>query len=208
MNVNVIVSMFMILTNGNWRAVLVSPYLYLCFVRPAHGNIIIQPYALIKYLHFRRLHGKIRTLKHLLNSEAEVRSMAKECCSETETQGCGLSDNGSDASNSLRSRGIHKPLNEFTDEFHPVSQIPPSKKSKTNMLQFCGKKTSSSGEVTKASSEDTENQLLIGRKRVRVVLSDDEVDKHDLTDNTSGRLHTKCPVNNKGPASDIVFLHY
>lgn len=203
----------MILTNGNWRAVLVSPYLYLCFIRPAHDDIIIQPYALIKYLHFRRLHGKIRTLKHLLNNEAEVQRMAKECCSETETQGCGLSDNGSDASDSLRidspvSRWINKPLNEFTDEFHPVSQIPPSKKSKTNMLQFCGKKTSSSGAVTKASSEDTDNQQLIGRKRVRIVLSDDEVDKHDLTDNSSGRLHTKGPVNNKGPASDIIFLHY
>lgn len=146
--------------------------------------------------------------------------MAKECCSETETEGGGLSDNGSDACDSLRinspvSRGMNKPLVEFTDDLCLVTLLPPIKKSKTNMRQFCGKTTTTTGEITKASSEEIDNQQLVGRKRVRVVLSDDEVDEHDLTDNSSGRIHTKCPEDNKGTASNVVwssdvpfFLHH
>lgn len=135
-----------------------------------------------------------------------------EYCSETETEGSGFLDNGSDASNSpIKDMFVSKSLNssdfqEFSDDAPLVSLIRSSKKlSRAKISPSCGAKTGGSGKVidtsqrkrspsssvAKCTSNDIDYQQPTGRKRIRVVLSDDEVDEHAELDGSSKRFCEK-----------------
>ncbi|XP_058073084.1 protein TONSOKU isoform X2 [Magnolia sinica] len=83
-------------------------------------------------------------------------------------------------------------VEEFTDDLPLISLIRQSKNSsKKKRSPFHGDKISSPCKVTKPSSKDIDDPQPIGRKRVRVVLSDDESDINDEMDHSSRRFQKR-----------------
>ncbi|XP_077242137.1 tetratricopeptide repeat (TPR)-containing protein [Tasmannia lanceolata] len=143
----------------------------------------------------RKLQHDIENLKSSPNKEFEVRNRAKECCSETETEGDVFSDDGSEAFNSpIASTRLNPTLSveEFSNDIPLASLIQPRKtlsKNKKKQLDCCGGKAGISSKATKALSRDTDDQEPVGRKRIRVVLSDDEIDECVAMDISRTRLN-------------------
>ncbi|XWS29403.1 hypothetical protein CRYUN_Cryun24cG0026500 [Craigia yunnanensis] len=153
----------------------------------------------------RRLQLEIDKLKQSKVEELEAKHIAKDCCSETDTEGVDhCSDNMPNAyldvmskSNSNRSASLAA-SGELNDDLPLISLIRPSKRSPKNKTAHTGKyKISIEPDETfpKSLSKSTSNQqTVVGHKRVRVVLSDDEGDMHDEVECSARRLH-KCTVD-------------
>ncbi|XXG69690.1 hypothetical protein AAC387_Pa06g2492 [Persea americana] len=178
------------------------------------GNLLSVQISALENMHYshlirfdnveeaRKLQHDIKNLKQSLNEEDEVRNRG-EYCSETETEGGGLPDNGSDASNSpikdvfASKRPSPPEFEELSDDTPLVSLIHSSNKLYNKKISpSSGIKTGGSGKVidtsqgkkaTRSSSKDIDYQHPTGRKRIRVVLSDDEVDERGGMDNSSKR---------------------
>ncbi|KAK8524900.1 hypothetical protein V6N12_029752 [Hibiscus sabdariffa] len=149
----------------------------------------------------RRLQVEIDKLKQSKVEEPEAKHIATDCCSETDTEG---DDNFSDdmpntymeascRSSSKRSVPLAA-SGESNDDLPLISLIRSRKRSpKSKTAHTVNKNISMELDETfsKGLSKPTSNQqTIVGRKRVRLVLSDDEGDMPD----DARRLH-KCSID-------------
>lgn len=153
---------------------------------------------------YRRLQTVIDKLKQSKTTELEPQIMAEDCCSETETQGDDqMSNSRSDVNWSpemSKSSFVKlKPCSSAEDLMDDVpsnSLLPNENLSKLKTARITNPITSR--EPTEAScrsiSRSTDSQA-VSRKRVRVILSDDEGENDELQC-PRGRFH-----NN--PAEDV-----
>ncbi|KAK2656121.1 hypothetical protein Ddye_009173 [Dipteronia dyeriana] len=152
----------------------------------------------------RRLQLAIDKLK-----ESETRNLGadvagEDCCSETDTEGNDhQSDSRSSACCSLdlvksRSRrsktlaGLE--VEELNDDLPLISFLQSSKSSPKMKTPYVEKQNISS-KPTESSprSLSKSSNSIVGRKRIRVILSDDEDEMDDELECLKGRVH-KCPV--------------
>jgi len=127
---------------------------------------------------FRKMQEKIDNLKQLLNQH-EARDTVSDYCSETDTEGGCISDNMLDPEDDNRQVG-NKYSEESDDDVTLASLVHKSRSSskiKAREMQSSPKKVVELCDV----AEDTRPVLSrsctnhsVGRKRLRVVLSDDE----------------------------------
>ncbi|XVF17047.1 hypothetical protein REPUB_Repub10bG0083400 [Reevesia pubescens] len=153
----------------------------------------------------RRLQLEIDKLKQSKIEEREAKHIATDCCSETDTEEDDhCSDNMSNATlevmskcNSNRSTSLAA-SGELNDDLPLISLIQPRKRLPKNKTAHTGKhniSTEPDESFPKSLSKSTSNQqTVVGRKRVRVVLSDDEDDVHDEVECSASSLH-KCSVD-------------
>ncbi|KAJ4966104.1 hypothetical protein NE237_017953 [Protea cynaroides] len=153
----------------------------------------------------RRLQLKIDSLKQA--TKMEEQNMERDCCSETATEGDdGSTDAMSHACHSPKiseaTSKISKPLTmveEFNDDVPLISLLQSTRNlSRKNTAEQ--KRTSVSMDPIEALPKGLIRSIgsqepVVSRKRVRVVLSDDESDEHDEIQYSRGR-HNKCPVEN------------
>lgn len=139
----------------------------------------------------KRLQVEIDRLKQLNHREFEEQNVAEDCCSETETEGDdqlsnsisseGCSQKISNSKNSNRSTRCTK-IEEVKDDDVPlISLLPTSKKNSHRKISEIKSLSKSSTEVPgKSLWKSTVNQQkVVGRKRVRVIVSDDEGETND-----------------------------
>ncbi|XVF61874.1 hypothetical protein PTKIN_Ptkin08bG0169300 [Pterospermum kingtungense] len=141
----------------------------------------------------RRLQLEIDKLKQSKLEKLEEKHIAEECCSETDTGGDDhCLDNMSNASN--RSTSLTSSA-ELNDDIPLISLIRPSKRSSKNKTSHTEKNNISidpDESFPKSLSKSKGNQqTVVGRKRVRLVLSDDESDVHDEVECSERRLHKR-----------------
>ncbi|XP_068667550.1 protein TONSOKU [Aristolochia californica] len=165
------------------------PYLQISALENMHYSHMIR---FDNAVEARRLQHDIQNLRSSLNGQVE-RNQDEECCSETETEGSDMSDTDSD---SCKSPSDSRKLNSITsveecsddvplvDLIHsteaPASIRKPKVDSHGNRINESSKNTPCSGE--------NDNPQLVGRKRVRVVLSDDEKNEDVEPDKSSRRV--------------------
>lgn len=155
----------------------------------------------------RRLQCSIDKLKQSENEKHEGRNMAEDCCSETDTEGDGcLSKSRSDPSCLVKNGKLKSDCEEFKDDVPLISLLQSNKKfPKRGMAQV--DEVQPTGASHDGLSTSTSCQQSVGRKRVRVVLSDDEGEIQDevaCSNYEYGRLH-KCPVEDAGAAYECKF---
>ena len=118
--------------------------------------------------------------------------MRDDYCSETETEGGGISEN---PSNACESPEVSKPaasrpnmyIVEESDDLVPLAKLIRQKK---NLLKFKTSKLDThdkhintpcnSGQASSGDSHRSCSLQSVGRKRVRVVISDDEAELDDI----------------------------
>ncbi|KAK1322668.1 Protein TONSOKU [Acorus calamus] len=164
------------------------------------GNLLSVQMSALNNMHYsqmirfdnveeaRKLQNDIENLKHMLNKEPELRDLKNECCSETETEGIDTFSNDLDACDSPRmsvsasSRSEPKGGVEGVCDGTPLASLirPKKKLSKTKIAQpnAQGSRNLVYGNEAEALSRGLgkafDCQQSVGRKRVRVILSDDE----------------------------------
>ncbi|CAL9162518.1 unnamed protein product [Musa hybrid cultivar] len=150
----------------------------------------------------RKLQQDIQMLKSLLKEDA-LKDQQSDYCSETETEGGNLSTDilglsASQASDdSAKSRPSLLACVEDLDDDFPLASLgrlsKSSAKIKMSQLDSLGVRTSASSNHAQASSRDLsksrDDQQHVDRKRVRVVLSDDEADDPDEMNGSRKKLH-------------------
>ncbi|XP_050205266.1 protein TONSOKU isoform X2 [Mercurialis annua] len=137
----------------------------------------------------RRLQLEISNLKHEKRRELETKNLARDCCSETDTDGDDdLSDITPNASHSPKINRSDarksKPLavEESNDDLPLISFMQSSKRaSRKNTACVQNRNTSDKLAVTspKRLNKTSNQERVVGRKRARVVISDDEGEMDD-----------------------------
>lgn len=141
-------------------------------------------------------------LKSLLKEDA-LKDQQSDYCSETETEGGNLSTDilglsaSQDSDDSAKSRPSLLACVEDLDDDVPLASLGHSSKSsakiKMSQLDSLGVRTNASSNHAQASSRDLsksrDDQQHVDRKRVRVVLSDDEADDPDEMYGSRQKLH-------------------
>ncbi|XP_059644880.1 protein TONSOKU [Cornus florida] len=161
----------------------------------------------------RRLQLLIDKLKQSKSRELEVQTMAGDCCSETNTEGDDQSSNSisevscssmKSKSNSTKAKSGTS-LEEFKDDAPLISLLRShrnSSKIKTSQVE----RPIAYGHPTEASSKSMSisfgSQQTVGRKRVRVILSDDEGEIQDEAEGLIGRL-PKCPAEDVATSDEL-----
>lgn len=139
-------------------------------------------------------------MKTSKTGELATQNSEKECCSETETEGdAHLSDWRSNASSSERSKSLCV-AGDLNDDLPLISLLQSRKSSprKKTAHAVTHKASSKPNEdsakcLSKAASDQ---QTALGRKRVRIILSDDEDEAHDEMNCSQERL-------NSSPVEDV-----
>lgn len=165
----------------------------------------------------RRLQLLIDEVKQSGDKEHERHNVAGDCCSETDTEGDDhLSEIRYNARcspstskwNSSRSKAVAS-VEELNDDVPLISLIGSSKNSPKMKSAQSGKQnicTQPTKVLPKSFSKSTSNQqTVVGRKRVRVILSDDESEEPDEVKSSKGRP-TKCPGEAVTTPDECVFL--
>ncbi|CAK9178889.1 unnamed protein product [Ilex paraguariensis] len=145
-------------------------------------------FAEIKMLLRRRLQSLIDKLKLAKTREPDVQGMVSDCCSETETEGDNQLSNGrSDVS---CSPVVSKPLSirpksyvreEESKDDVPLVSLLRGKNSVLPKTAGVAKpiiSTTGTEASSRSMSRSTGSQTAVGRKRVRLILSDDEGETH------------------------------
>ncbi|KAJ8504389.1 hypothetical protein OPV22_005275 [Ensete ventricosum] len=150
----------------------------------------------------RKLQQDIQMLKPLLKEDA-LKDQQSDYCSETETEGGNLSTDilrlsaSQDSNDSGKSRPSLLACVEDLDDDVPLASLGHSNKSSTKIkmsqLDSLDVRTNASSNHAQASSRDLsksrDDQRHVDRKRVRVVLSDDEADDPDEMNGSRQKLH-------------------
>ncbi|KAJ6991180.1 hypothetical protein NC653_019397 [Populus alba x Populus x berolinensis] len=151
----------------------------------------------------RRLQREIERLKSK-NTELERQNLATDCCSETDTEGDDhLSDCRSNAScsqeinksGSTRSKSLAG-AEGLNDDLPLISLLrshknsPRTKSTQEEMHNTSTWPTEASPKCFSKTASD--QQTVLSRKRIRIVLSDDEDEMHDKVDCSRERLN-RCP---------------
>jgi hypothetical protein len=151
----------------------------------------------------RRLQHEIERLKSK-NTELERQNLAMDCCSETDTDG---DDHLSDCrSNASCSQEINKSgsagskslagAEGLNDNLPLISLLrshknsPRTKSTQEEMHNISTWPTEASPKCFSKTASD--QQTVLSRKRIRIVLSDDEDEMHDKVDCPRERLN-RCP---------------
>ncbi|XP_021899947.1 protein TONSOKU [Carica papaya] len=165
----------------------------------------------------RRLQLEIDNLKESRRRELEAQNMKGECCSETDTEG---NDHSSDSrtrlcnsremcsSNSSGSKSLAS-AEEANDDVPLISLLRSSKTSPKlkEDLPDQEKIDKPTKALVRTSSELTSNhQTIIGRKRVRVIISDDEDEVHNQLESSKGSL-LEYPVEAVATSNKIKHQH-
>nr|KYP67832.1 Protein BRUSHY 1 [Cajanus cajan] len=132
----------------------------------------------------RRLKLLIDKLKKSEEKEAEAKSMQEDCCSETDTEADDyLSNSGSDDFCSAKTNSRSKSLTtgeELKDDASLMSlyqSIKGSSKKKAGHKESLTNSTKPDEQSPRSLNIQTnDHQTVVGRKRVRVILSDDDDD--------------------------------
>lgn len=148
---------------------------------------------------------EIQKLKILLEEENALRNRENDYCSETETE-------GDDVSNDVRGVSASVDINKtptitsnlLTTGDESGEDVPlasfirrgkNSAKSKMSQLDSLGTKAWMSCDLAEDSSRDlcklNNDRQPAGRKRIRVVISDDEADETDEINGSGRRLHKR-----------------
>lgn len=154
------------------------------------------------WLLLRRTKFLIDKLKQSKNGELEPEGFLGDCCSETKTELDNLStDDRSDCSfspnkheqNALRLKSYD--IDDESNENVPLISLLQSNKSTAKQRPACGTAPNASsrpcGSPAQSISRST-GSFTVNRKRVRVILSDDEVENDE--DGWSGRMGRRFPV--------------
>jgi len=154
------------------------------FMSPFSGLLILVYYCLSIVIFYRRLKLLIDKLKKS-NEEVEANNTPEDCCSETDTEAddC-MSNSGPDdfcfPKTTYRSETL-TPEDELDDDNAPLMSMYQSIKGSSRKIT--GHKeshTNSTKQVDQSPRSLTklksEHQAVSGRKRVRVILSDDDED--------------------------------
>ncbi|URE05449.1 TPR [Musa troglodytarum] len=152
----------------------------------------------------RKLQQDIQMLKSLLKEDA-LKDQQSDYCSETETEGGNLSTDilglsaSQDSDDSAKSRPSLLACVEDLDDDVPLASLGHLSKNsakakfKMSQLDSLGVRTNASSNHAQASSRDLskscDDQQHVDRKRVRVVLSDDEDDDPDEMNGSRQKLH-------------------
>lgn len=156
--------------------------------------------SLTKYACCRKLLLDIQNIDHLLKNGGDLRNM-QDCCSETETEGGGMSDNLPDP---LDSPEVSKPKSssnifrvEESDEYVPLAKFVRENKNMSKYTHDRHINTSCNlGQVSSGRLQNScYNQQSVGRKRARVVFSDDEDDEPDDIDQMRKGFHGNLVEN-------------
>lgn len=165
----------------------------------------------------RRLQLLINGLKQSKDKELERHNLAEECCSETDTEGNDhLSERRSnarcspDASNWNYSISNSGASGEEPSDDVPLISFFGSCKNSTKNKSVQLKKHNNHSQTIKMSpkslSKSTNNQQpVVGRKRVRVILSDDDSELPDEVECSKG-TPDKCPVQFVATSDDWVLV--
>ncbi|KAL5752076.1 hypothetical protein ACOSQ2_022583 [Xanthoceras sorbifolium] len=152
----------------------------------------------------RRLQFAIDKLKESKTRDLGAQDVAGDCCSETDTE-------GNDHKSESRSSACYSPeliksrssgskalagleVEELKDDL-PLISFLQSSKSSSKMKMPCMEKQNISSKPIEASPRSSSKltNSVVSRKRIRVVLSDDECEMDDELACSEGRFH-KCPV--------------
>lgn len=169
----------------------------------------------------RRLQSQIDQLKEKTKSGSETKFVAEECCSETDTEiNEALSDSPSDECSLLETRkscnsrfNSSKSLADLEEPNDAVTFTSPPKrherspKIKSIDMEKCNTNSNPSEISPKSLSKSVgSQQTTIGRKRVRVILSDDE-GEDEMMDFSKSRPHL-CRGENSATSDDNMNKQY
>lgn len=158
----------------------------ICFIFPA-----------VKHGYSRKLQRDIQKLRQLLKDTDALRNRGSDYCSETDTEGGEYSIYSSDSCGSpdrhkASASKIHLPNHvEEIDENAPlVSLLHGRKKNSFNakMPQKTNNSCMPESSIRHTSKSD-DNQLASGRKRPRIIVSDDESDEPIESDRSKRRAY-------------------
>ncbi|WCJ32134.1 tetratricopeptide repeat (TPR)-containing protein [Euphorbia peplus] len=159
----------------------------------------------------RRVLCEISNLKRSKTQELEMVNLARDYCSETDTDGDGhLSDDRpiesslpeTSKSNSAYSKHANG-VEELNDDVPLISFLQSrrhSSQKQTTCAENCNTPTKFTEASPKCLSKTSHHQTISGRKRVRVILSDDEGEMDD--DNCFEGLTRRCSVLHHIATSD------
>ncbi|GMH06680.1 hypothetical protein Nepgr_008520 [Nepenthes gracilis] len=157
----------------------------------------------------RRLQLKINNLKLLINGEIEAQEVDEDCCPETETEGgddfsdCRSDASGSPEVNELLSTFLFS-VEEVKDDEPLISLVRPPKevgKQKSYLEERDKTLPREIEDSTKSLSKSTSaSQTAVGRKRARIVLSDNEEEEHN-------KVECSRAIPNSFPIEDVCTSH-
>ncbi|XP_010247270.1 PREDICTED: protein TONSOKU [Nelumbo nucifera] len=156
----------------------------------------------------KRLQLVIDKLKCSTKKDNEACMLDGDCCSETETKGNDdLTDTRSNACSSpMITKSVSVRIEEIDEDLPLISLLQSRKnfsKPKGNQLNKPSFSTVPTESSPKSLSKSiSSHQPVVGRKRVRVVLSDDERDEHNEIESPRGR-NRNCPVEDVATSDDI-----
>ena len=155
----------------------------------AYGNLDYYYWsklvAYIDALFCRKLELQIQNLKSLISNELEPNVALRDSCSETESEGNdSLVESrfaNCESSRSSESLLAEKPLSRIEHIVVDEASSPPLRRKKLQKLETDSEKTAKRfSRITEATpkkfSDSQGSPLTVGRKRTRLVLSDDEED--------------------------------
>ncbi|XAR73209.1 hypothetical protein NMG60_11007107 [Bertholletia excelsa] len=138
----------------------------------------------------RRLQQLIDKLKEPKTTETEAQNMVYNRCSETETENgdsCEISCSQETNKSSIGKSKSHS-REELKDDLPLISLLCSHKNSaKTKTAHIPVISTSPTLASPKSTSRSTDSQQTVGRKRIRLVLSDDEGEMYDEVECPRGR---------------------
>ncbi|XP_010025556.2 protein TONSOKU [Eucalyptus grandis] len=149
----------------------------------------------------RRLQLLIDKLKQSERKELEQSKVAGDCCPETDTEGddCLSNSRSSTCSSPLTSnsykRKLHNTVEELNDDA-PLISLLHSKKVSPRFrtaapVEKCGNTMNHMMASSKSSSKSTgDKQKVVDRKRIRLVLSDDEGEMHAQAGSSMAEPHS------------------
>ncbi|XP_015891011.3 protein TONSOKU [Ziziphus jujuba] len=153
----------------------------------------------------RRLQLLIDQLKKQSNREPETQDLAEGCCSETDTEEEIRVSSETSKSNSSRSKSVAG-VEELNDDVPLISLLRSTKRPSKMETTYIGSQNTSTKPAEFSpkclSKSNSDQQTIVGRKRVRVILSDDEDDMHDEVESSKGRTHNN-PVKDVAKSNEF-----
>lgn len=157
----------------------------------------------------RRLQLLIDQLKKQSNREPETQDLAEGCCSETDTEEEIRVSSETSKSNSSRSKSVAG-VEELNDDVPLISLLRSTKRPSKMETTYIGSQNTSTKPAEFSpkclSKSNSDQQTIVGRKRVRVILSDDEDDMHDEVESSKGRTHNN-PVKDVAKSNECRFFN-
>ncbi|KAK9110442.1 hypothetical protein Sjap_018502 [Stephania japonica] len=171
----------------------------------------------------KRLQNMIQDLKSSKNTKVNRKALVRECCSETESEededsshdGARALNSSKKMSESASNRSKRPTIaDELMDDSPLISLLDPTKKISYRKASDGEKRRKPTETSPTGISKSVDNQFpLVGRKRVRVVLSDDESDGHNETevskvairDESFEDLTTSCEFRKREGSTDLAY---